>query len=106
MYKVPVDRGNSTDQSSVFYNIWETNLNFAFIKKKEEYNTKVNNSWKYVSKNDPRKMWKMMSCDEEILENNDIQIRGKVISNYFTKIFQAERLIEYRRRKLQFKVKK
>lgn len=98
MYKVPVDRGNSTDQSSVFYNIWETNLNFAFIKKKEEYNTKVNNSWKYV--------WKMMSCDEEILENNDIQIRGKVISNYFTKIFQAERLIEYRRRKLQFKVKK
>lgn len=51
-------------------------------------------------------MWKMMSCDEEILENNDIQIRGKVISNYFTKIFQAERLIEYRRRKLQFKVKK
>ena len=55
MYNISIQRNNNLDQTAVYYKTWESTLAYAAVEEREEYNTKVNISWRFTSKNNPKK---------------------------------------------------
>ena len=95
MYSLSIQRNDSPIQSSMFFNTWCSNVGFARIKERDEYNEKVNKSWRSLSKEDPKLLWKRINYkdeDPEAKAKQSSSLNGNVISTYFKNIFQAERL--------------
>ena len=66
---------------------------YAETLEEREYNVKENVSWKRVSKEDPRKMWKMIDYKDNMSsQKREDSISPQVVHKYFTNIFQAEHL--------------
>ena len=96
MYNLYIQRNNNLDQTAVYYKTWESTLAYAAVKEREECNTKVNISWRFTSKNDPKKLWKMIDYDDKGLQSvtSTCSVREHLIHNYFSHIFQVKRLEE------------
>ena len=94
MYNISIQRNNNLDQTAVYYKTWESTLAYAAVKEREEYNTKVNISWRFTSKNNPKKLWKMIDYDDKGLKSvtSTYSVRENLIHNYFSDVFQAKRL--------------
>ena len=96
MYNISIQRNNNLDQAAVYYTTWESTLAYAAVKEREEYNTKVNISWQFTSKNNPKKLWKMIDYDDKGLKSvtSTYSVTENLIPNYFSDVFQAKRLEE------------
>ena len=95
MYSLSIQRNDDPEQSFVFFETWSSNIEFAKRKEKEEYNEKVNRSWRSLSKDNPKLLWRRINYKEEDPDTKAMKnssLTGDLISNYFKKIFQAERL--------------
>ena len=64
------------------------------MKEDEEFNAQVNTSWKFLAKNNPRKMWKRIDYkDVETKAPQHVRkMDENVVRNYFLKVFQSERI--------------
>ena len=51
-------QSNKMNEAEPYFLEWDRNQSFAAIKEEEEFNAKVNPSWKFLAKNDPKRMWK------------------------------------------------
>ena len=86
-------QANKMNEAETYFQVWDSNQSFAAIKEEEEFNTKVNPSWKFLAKNDTRKMWKRIDYkDVEAKSTVKCKIDEKVVRDYFVKIFQSERI--------------
>ena len=55
----------------------------------EEYNTRVNERWKYCAKNDPKKMWKEIDWKGKSINRKKEMLSEYTIHSYFKQIFQS-----------------
>ena len=55
----------------------------------EEYNTRVNEKWKYCAKNDPKKMWKEIDWKGKSINRKRETLSEDTIHSYFKQIFQS-----------------
>ena len=96
MYVLSLQRNDTIVEQSRYFRVWESNLAFAAIKEKLEYNVRRNTSWQYASKNNPKKLWKMIDYKgDNDSKCDDINgIDEKVIQSYFRGIFEADRLVK------------
>ena len=86
-------QANKMNEAETYFQVWDRNQSFAAIKEDEEFNTKVNPSWKFLAKNDTRAMWKRIDYKEvEAKSTVNCKIDEKVVRDYFVKIFQSERI--------------
>ena len=93
MYTKCVEDGVDEEQTLEYLLVWQENKQYAEISEKKEYNVKENVGWKSVSKDDPRKMWKMIDYKESSQpQKRDNPVSPQVIHKYFKKIFQADHL--------------
>ena len=65
MYTLSIQRNEDEIQRNAYYTTWEANLAYAIIKEKEEFNERTNTSWKFMSNNDPRKLWKLIDYNDK-----------------------------------------
>ena len=65
MYTRCVEGDATDDQALPYLLTWQDNKIFADISERTEFNIKNNRSWKCVSKNDPRKMWKVIDYNNK-----------------------------------------
>ena len=95
MYTSSFQKNEDSAKQLEYYKNWEKNLQYAKIKENEEFNVRMNSSWKYMSKNDPRKMWKAINYggDTETESRCTYKLDEKMINRYFTDIFQADKLL-------------
>ena len=94
MYIHSIQREDPGEQSDAYYNIWRSNLEYAIQKEKEEYNEKINVSWRSAAKNNPKKLWEMINYNES--NKNNISTAGldeRAIYDYFSNIFQSKKII-------------
>ena len=77
-----------------YLSVWQGNRLYAEACEEKEYNVKDNVSWKKVSKDDPRKMWKIIDYKEKesMSQTQNNTISPQAIHQYFTNIFQAKHL--------------
>ena len=93
MYTICVEENRSDDEAMQYLLTWQENKTLAAISEEKEFNTKINNSWKCISKKDPRKMWKSIDYkDKESKVEKDVSVDPKIIHEYFENIFQAAHL--------------
>ena len=93
MYTKCVENGVDDEQTMKYLYVWQENKQLAESSEKKEYNLKKNVGWKSVSKDDPRKMWKMIDYKNGSLsQQRENAISPRMIHNYFTGIFQAHHL--------------
>jgi hypothetical protein len=94
MYTLSLQRDDDPATCDVYYQLWEVNQAYAYIKEKEEYNVRANTSWKYTAKNDPKKLWKKIDYKDKNnkSQNEKTGIEEGVILDYFKGIYQNERL--------------
>ena len=87
MYDHCIQRNENSQVTFEYYNVWKANMEYARQKEKDEYNEKVNISWRNVSKEDPKKLWERIEYKEKTLSTcQDIDMKGT--RDYFTDIFQ------------------
>ena len=93
MYSRCIEDNESEEKTMQYLMIWRENLQYANIMEEKEYNTKKNNSWQRVAKDDPRKMWKLIDYkDKETKRKQEEKINPRTIHQYFKGIFQADHL--------------
>ena len=52
---------SAPDETALNYLMtWRENIAYASECEKKEYNTRRNDAWKYVAKDNPRKMWRVI----------------------------------------------
>ena len=86
-------QANKMNEAETYFQVWDTNQSFAAIREDEEFNTKVNPSWKFLAKNDTKAMWKGIDYqDVEAKSAVKCKIDEKVARDNFVKIFQSERI--------------
>ena len=59
----------------------------------EEYNTRVNEQWKYCAKNDPRRMWNAIDWKGKSINRKSEILTEDTIHSYFTQIFQSPKTV-------------
>ena len=88
-----IENNEPKDTTMKHLMVWRENLAYADAGEELEYNTRNNASWKRVSKNDLRKMWKLIDYkDKEAKLKENTAIDPKVIHHCFRNIFQASHL--------------
>ena len=92
MYSLSIQRNDPVKKRETYYNTWAENIIYASIKEKEEFNEKVNVTWQHLSKSDPKKMWDRINYNDKCPPNGRA-IDAQTIRMYFTKIFQADKII-------------
>ena len=95
MYDISLQRGDNLEQSKVYYKTWENSMAYLAVKEYEEYNAKVNTTWQFASKSDPKKLWKMIDYNDNESKDKSAStcnVDENIIHNYFTSIFQAEKI--------------
>ena len=65
MYTRCMEENRPDDQALQYLLTWQENKLLAAISEEKEYNIKINNSWKCISKKDPRKMWKSIDYKDK-----------------------------------------
>ena len=100
MYNVSIQRGDEAERSLEYFQTWKLYNEYAKIKEEEEFNTKINSTWRYKSKHDPKQLWKTIDykdknnkgAEDKNYKQKETTQYEKIISEYFTAIFQAEKL--------------
>ena len=82
------------DEAEPYFQLWDNYQSYAALKEDEEFNAQVNTSWKFLAKNNPRKMWKRIDYkDVETKAPQHVRkMDENVVRNYFLKVFQSERI--------------
>ena len=80
--------------SGMYSKLWESNMCFSRVKENEEFNSKVNQSWRYMAKDNPKKLWSLIDYNmkNEVKEDSLQCMSEKMIVDYFSDIFQSKRL--------------
>ena len=94
MYTLSTQRNDDAIISSTYFDTWALHSTYCRLKEKEEYNEKVNTTWRTLSKEDPRKLWKKINYknDDSKMATESSSLDGTTVTAYFKKIFQADRL--------------
>ena len=94
MYTLCVEKEAPDDQTMQYLAVWQENKLYCEASERKEYNEKENTTWKTVSKDDPRKMWKTINYKDKNSQpkSNNSDISPEIVHRYFTAIFQAEHL--------------
>ena len=80
--------GKAETDYSIFLNTWLEAEKLAKIKKKEEMNMRVNESWKNC-KNDGKSLWKAIDWKGKSVKEKTEEVPANVIHSYFKGIFQS-----------------
>ena len=57
---------SAPDETAMNYLLtWRENIEYAKECEKKEYNTRRNDAWKHVAKDNPRKMWKVIDYKDK-----------------------------------------
>ena len=93
MYNTSLQRLDPSENSMKYFDAWAANQGYAAMKEKEEFNEKVNPSWKKVAKDNPKKLWKLIDYkDKNSKKDKEVKIDEHTIQEYFKGIFQAQKL--------------
>ena len=87
-------QSNKMDEAGPYFQLWDSYQSYANIKENEEINSKVNTSWKFMAKNNPKKMWKKIDYKDVNTKAPQVvrKMDENVVRNYFLKVFQSERI--------------
>ena len=64
MYTRSIQRNDDAEQRMEYFRVWKCNIEYATQKEKDEYNEKVNVSWRSAAKENPKKLWEMIDYSD------------------------------------------
>ena len=90
-FNVLMDSNASQEEYIPYLEQYNKYRELAIIKQDEEFNTKTNNKWKNMNKNDTKKLWQCIDWKDK---HNDIDGKpsDEMIDTYFRSIFQSTKI--------------
>ena len=93
MYTRSIQRNDDAEQSIAYFRAWKSNIEYATQMEKDEYNEKVNVSWRTAAKENPKRLWEMIDYNENASENVGRQLAMTTTRDYFANIFQSKKIV-------------